>query len=131
MNCDPKRLARLARAHESLARLLEARLLAEEATVRDIAAGRQAMEASSRLIPISFLPAALRGLADAEARQKEADESAAKLQQQRLMVEGRRRAVSAQMDIAHAQRERKTEEERVLESSLVMAKDSGKQAVLK
>jgi len=131
LNRDPKRLARLVRAHGGLARMLEARLLAEEATVRDIAAGRQAMEASSRLIPISFLPAALRGLADAEARQKTAEESAANLRHQRLMVEGRRRAVSAQIDIAQAHQERKAEEERVLESSLVMAKDSGKPGVLK
>lgn len=131
MNRDPKRLARLVRAHDGLARMLEARLLAEESTVRDITAGRQAMEASSRLIPISFLPAALRGLADAEARQKTAEESAAKLRQQRLMVEERRRAVSAQKDIAQAHRERKAEEERVLESSLVMAKASGKPGVLK
>ena len=122
MNRDPKRLARLTRAHDAIARLLEARLLAEEAKARELDAHRRAMEASAQLIPLPFLPSALRGLADAEAKLKTLEHAAAMLRQQRLAVEGRRRAVSAQMDIAEAEYARRTEAEHVLEASLVMQK---------
>lgn len=131
MKRDPKRLARMARAHDSLARLLEARLLAEEAKARDMAAGRLRMEASAQHIPMSLLPAALRSLTEAEARQKSLERNVAILRRQRLDVEGRCLAISARIDMAEAERARKWEEERMLDNSHFMAKVSGKQDVLK
>jgi hypothetical protein len=131
LNRDPKRLARLARAQEKLARLLEARLLSEEATIREMVTRRRGIEEAAQLIPVAFLPGALRGLVEAEAIQKTLEQSAAMLRQQRLAVEGRRRTVSLHMDVAEEKRERKAQEEGVLESSLIIAKASGKHGMVK
>ena len=89
------------------------------------------MEASTQLIPVAFLPSALRSLVEAEANQKAVEQSAANLRQQRLAAEGRRRTVSAQLDIAEAERARMAEQEGVLESTFVMAKASGKHSMVK
>lgn len=131
MKRDPKRLARLIRAQDSLARLLDTQLLAQEAALRQLAIKYRAMEASTQLIPVAFLPSALRSLVEAEANQKAVEQSAANLRQQRLAAEGRRRTVSAQLDIAEAERARMAEQEGVLESTFVMAKASGKHSMVK
>ena len=131
MRQHPERLARLARAHESLARLLEARLLTEEAKARDIAAGLREMEASAQHIPVSFLPVALRTLTEADKKQKASESSAAILRRQWLGVEGRRRAVSALLDMADAERARRADVEAALDSALAMTKGCGKQGMVK
>ena len=131
MNGDLKRLARLARAQDNLARLLEARLLSEEAAVREMATRRRGMEEATQLIPVALLPGALRSLVEAEARQKALEQSAAMLRQRRLAVEGQRRTVSLHMDLAEEKRQRKAQEEGVLESSLTIAKASGKHGMVK
>ena len=96
-----------------------------------MAAGRLRMEASAQHIPMSLLPAALRSLTEAEARQKSLERNVAILRRQRLDVEGRCLAISARIDMAEAERARKWEEERMLDNSHFMAKVSGKQDVLK
>lgn len=131
MKRDRPRLTRLARAHESLFRMLEARLLAEEAKARDISAKLCAMETSAQHIPISFLPAALRNLMQANALRQAVEGSAASLRQQCLAVKGRCQTISSELEIAESERTRKSEEEVILEFSLSMAKASGKQGMVK
>lgn len=135
LSAPAKRMARLARSENELARSLEARFIAEDQKARSLQASVDELVRITNAAPLSHLPfhgTALKRLADAETGLKECRARAESIRGDFISARARAKALIAKAAFLSLASERKILEEEALETTIAMAaKASGKTGMMK